>query len=127
MGSTGSGSFGTYQIKNNQTTNGDKNGGTTEIECPTVIAAIRLEDVATSDYYSGLKSLPSAGSAVSLFNKVYKGRLVVKDVTTGQILGNLPTQYNLLLNCIKKGINYSGNIIGSGSSPIPYIDITLHV
>jgi len=132
MGSTGSGSFGTYKVENGQTTdgektaNGDMNGGTTEVECPSNIAVIHLEDVAASDYYNSLKSLPSAGSTVSLYDKIYKGRLVVKDDSTGKFLGNLPTQYNLLINCFKKGVNYTGNVIVSGSSPIPYIDVTLH-
>jgi hypothetical protein len=132
MGSTGSGSFGTYQVENSQTTdgkktaNGDMNGGTAEIECPPDIAVIHMEDIAASNYYSSLKSLPSAGSTVSLYNKIYNGRLVVKDDSTGKFLGNLPTQYNFLINCIKKGVNYTGNVIGSGSSPIPYVDVTLH-
>jgi len=138
MGSAGSGKFGTYRVGNGQTTGGTGTGsggagaggglggGTGEIECPSVIENIRLEDVAISDYYVNHQSLPSRGDPVELNNNVYKGRLVVKATLTGEFLGNLPTQYNHLINCIKKGMQYSGAIVASGITPVPFVVVTLH-
>ena len=124
MGSTGSGRYGTYQVGNGQTANG--NGGSAgEIECPSVIENIRLEDVATLDYYINNHSLPSADNKIELNNTVYKGRLVVKDISTNEILGNLPTQYNFLINCIKKGMQYTGTVVLSGTTPVPFVIVKL--
>lgn len=137
MGSAGSGKFGTYRVGNGQATGGKGpeggtaggglGGGIGEIECPSVIENIRLEDVAVSDYYVNHQSLPSSRNLVELNNTVYKGRLVVKATSTGEVLGNLPTQYNHLINCIKKGMHYSGTIVASGTTPVPFVVVTLHV
>lgn len=134
MGSAGLGKFGTYRVGNGQTTGeagtgsggGGLGGGTGEIECPSVIENIRLEDVAISDYYVNHQSLPSRRDPVELNSTVYKGRLVVKATSTGEVLGNMPTQYNHLINCIKKGMQYSGAIVASGMTPVPFVVVTLH-
>ncbi len=83
MGSAGSGKFGTYRVGNGQATGGKGpeggtaggglGGGIGEIECPSVIENIRLEDVAVSDYYVNHQSLPSSRNLVELNNTVYKG------------------------------------------------------
>lgn len=137
MGSAGSGKFGTYRVGNGQKTGGAGTGsgggvgggiggGTGEIECPSIIENIRLEDVATSDYYVTYQSLPSRGEPVELNNTIHKGRLVVKATSTGEVLGNLPTQYNHLINCIKKGMQYTGTVVASGMTPVPFVVVTLH-
>jgi hypothetical protein len=130
MGSAGSGRFGTYRIESGQITGGNGNdgvgGGIGEFECPSNIENIPLEDVATSQYYVTRKSLPSSGDPVELNNTIYRGRLVVMAVSTGEILGNLPTQYNYLINCIKKGMQYSGSVVLSGSTLVPFVVVTLH-
>lgn len=137
MGSSGSGKFGTYRVGNGQTTGGTGSGsggaggggvggGTGEIECPSVIENVRLEDVATSAYYINHQSIPSRGDPVELNSTVYKGRLVVMATSTGEVLGNLPTQYNHLINCIKKGMQYAGKVVASGITPIPFVVVTLH-
>lgn len=138
MGSAGSGKFGTYRFGGGQITggsgtgNGDSGvigglgGEAGEIECPKNIEYIRLEDVATSDYYANRKSLPHKGDSVKLSNTINYGRLVVT-ASTGEVLGNLPTQYNYLINCIKKDMQYSGTILASGLTPIPFVVVTLHV
>jgi len=130
MGSSGSGKFGTYRGGNGQTTGGvgtesGIGGGTGEIECPSVIENIRLEDVATSDYYVNHQSLPSHGESVEINKNIYKGRLVVTVTSTSEVLGNLPTQYNYLINCIKKGMQYTGTVVASGIIPIPFAVVTL--
>ena len=129
MGSAGSGRFGTYRIESGQITGGNGNGGVGggigEVECPSNIENIRLEDVATSNYYVTHKSLPANGVPVDLNNIIYKGRLVVA-VSRGEVLGNLPTKYNYLINCIKKGMQYSGTVVVSGCTPIPFVVVKLH-
>jgi len=134
MGSTGSGKFGDYRVGNgklmgNSNTNtsggvgGSKSG---EIECPSIIENIRLEDVATSEYYVKNRSLPPSGDNVSLYTTIFKGRLVVNATSTGEIIGNLPTQYNYLINCMKSGLNYTGAVVASGQKPIPFVVVTLN-
>lgn len=137
MGSTGSGSFGTYRVENGKATDGlgtrtgggvgeSADGGTDEIECLPIIENIRIEDVATSEYYVQNQSLPPPGDYVNLHTAIYKGRLVVKATSTGQIIGNLPTLYNHLINCIKRGISYEGIVVASGESPVPFVVVTLN-
>jgi hypothetical protein len=137
MGSTGSGSFGNYRVGNNgdsevvckgegSGTTGGTGKGTGEIECPKKITNISLEDVATSEYYMQHRALPVAGEAIHLRNKVHNGRLVVEKKDTKEILGNLPTQYNYLINCIKKDVHYSGVVISADNTPIPFIVVTLN-
>lgn len=129
MGSSGSGSFGTYRIGGESgVSGGELIGGVSgpgEVGCPKVIENIRLEDVATSEYYVKYHALPSVRSIVNLRDKVYLGRLVVETSDTQVIIGNLPTQYNYLLNCLKDGLNYTGTVISSGDSPIPFVVVTL--
>ena len=137
MGSSGSGKFGTYRVGKGQTggsgtgsaggsAGGGVAGGSGEVECPSVIENIRLEDVATSDYYISNQSVPSTGVPVELNDTVYKGRLVMKTTSSGETCGNLPTQYNHLINCIKKSMHYEGTIIASGLTPVPFVVVTLH-
>ena len=135
MGSSGSGRFGNYRIGNGQTVGGANNvsggaggglgGGGIEIDCPTVIENIRLEDVATSEYFLRHQSLPNPGEPVELNSIPHNGRLVVTNTLTKEVLGNLPTQYNYLINCIKN-VRYDGTIIASGMRPIPFVVVTLH-
>lgn len=127
MGSAGSGSFGTYRIGNGLGGDGPTSGGKggNEVECPQIIENIRLEDVATSDYYLNHQILPGVGSEVQLRDAVHFGRLVVETVGH-EVIGNLPTNYNYLLNCIKKGFHYSGYVVSSGDVPIPYVVVTLN-
>jgi hypothetical protein len=136
MGSTGSGSFGNYHVGNNNNSTetsidggvGTVNGGTgkEEIECPKKITNISLEDVATSEYYLQHQSLPAVREDVRLRNKIHNGRLIVEKANTHEVLGNLPTQYNYLINCIKRDMHYSGVVISAENVPIPFIVVTLN-
>lgn len=128
MGSTGSGSFGNYHVRNKPNGGKDEgNGGTgngvggNEINLPEKIENIKLEDVATSEYYQVHEDLPSKASNISLRDTVYQGRLVVETADTHEILGNLPTEYNYL-----RGAQLIGVIVSSGIKPIPYVVVTLH-
>lgn len=130
MGSSGSGQFGTYHVGTGGTAPGKgqngMGGSSGELECPVRIEYIRLEDVADSEYYINNCSLPAPGEAVELDRSLYKGRLVVSAASTGEILGNLPTEYNYLINCLISGIGYSGTVISSGTIPVPFVVVTLY-
>ena len=130
MGSSGSGKLGTYRIGGEF---GDievgVNGGslgTNEVECPRLIENVRLEDVATSTYYTNNISLPALQTKIQIRASIYMGRLVVETIATQEVIGNIPTQYNYLFNCIKRGMHYTGNVISSGITPIPYVVVTLN-
>jgi len=129
MGSSGSGSFGNYHVGNKSSDNNVGNGGIGggngfgggEIDHPTIIEHIKLEDVATSEYYQKHGNFPSKATTVSLRNTVFQGRLVVETADTHEILGNLPTEYNYL-----RGKSYIGTILSSGQTPVPFVVVTLH-
>jgi len=134
MGSSGSGSFGNYKPdkmkKNKGTGRGQGFKGLAsgdEIECPPEITLIRLEDVQQSEYFIKHGAVPPNGVSVFLSEKLHFGRLVVVDSDTNEIIGNLPTQYNFLLNCLNSGKNYTGNVVNSDIKPVPYVVVTLHV
>jgi len=136
MGSSGSGKFGTYHVDNSNDTNAgamdgegasSRSGGANgEVECPKSIENIRLQDVATSENYSNHENVPQKGEEVFLNHHIINGRLVVIFANTGEIVGNLPTQYNFLINCIKSGYEYSGTVVASGLTPIPFIVVSLY-
>lgn len=129
MGSSGSGKFGTYRIGGGAGGDGSivsQAGGSSEVECPSIIENIKLEDVAASEFYLRHNALPVAGAVVKIRDKVYLGRLVVETIDTLEVIGNLPTQYNYLLTCIQKGINYTGQVISSDELPIPFVVVTLN-
>jgi len=130
MGSSGSGKFGTYRIGNDNNTNESEGGSGSasirEVECPKIIENIPLEDVGVSEYYQKNKALPISKTEVRLRITLYRGRLVVETVSTGEVIGNLPTQYNALVNCIKTGMKYSGIIVACGITPVPFVVVTLN-
>lgn len=137
MGSSGIGRFGNYPMGGGSHSSGG-HGGTIggsgtgggfggEPVCPSVIEHIRLEDVAISEYYRNNQSLPEVGEDVELSGETLFGRLVVSLTSTGEVIGNLPTEYNYLIDCINEGKAYAGPILSSGISPVPYVVVTLHV
>ena len=141
MGTSGSGKFGNYPTGSSETVpkkgqngisigdgvGGGVGGGVGEFECPEFIEHIRLEDVAVSEYFINNNSLPNPGDAVELKDTIYKGRLVIISTSIREIIGNLPTQNNNLINCIKREIKYIGTVISSGKLPVPYVMVSLHV
>lgn len=136
MGSSGSGKFGTYHVDNPKGANAgaedgegasNRSGGANgEIECPKNIENIRLQDVATSENYLNNKNVPQNSEEVYLNDRIVNGRLVVMLASTGEIVGNLPTQYNFLINCIKSGYGYAGSVVASGFTPVPFIVVSLY-
>ncbi len=124
MGSTGNGMFGMYSGGGaGSFVNDGKNDGD---GCPIEIENIRLEDVAISEYFMNHNGVPSVGESVELSMQLIKKRLAVVLTSTQEVIGNLPVSYSYLNLCIKKGKRYSGTIISSGLSPIPFIVVNLY-
>lgn len=124
MGSTGSGMFGTYRGEGEGALPTGPNGS--DNQCPVLLENIKLEDVAISDFYNKNNNVPNVARDVKVFDKIINGRLVVITSDTKEVIGNVPVKYNYLNLCIKKGINYFGDIISSGLTPIPYIVVNLY-
>lgn len=123
MGSAGTGMFGTYKDNGADIMPNDNSGNHV---CPLEIKYIRLEDVAISDYFVNHTSVPQAGEQIEVLPTPHKKRMVVALQNTQEIIGNLPVIYNYLMLCISNGMAYSGNVVSSGLSPIPYIVVDLH-
>lgn len=125
MGSTGSGMFGTYSGDGAGANSRDITGSGDQ--CPRVIENINLDDVAISYFFDKYKKVPEVRKEVEVYGQLINRRLVVILSDTKEVIGNLPVRYNNLNLCIKKGIEYCGNIISSGVVPIPYIVVNLYV
>lgn len=124
MGSSGGGMFGTYRGGGaGSIVNG---GNTGEDGCPLEIENIRLEDVATSEYFMYHDDVPTVAESVELSMHLVNKRLAVVLKSTQEVIGNLPVTYNYLNLCIKKGKRYKGTIKSSGLSPLPYIVVNLY-
>jgi hypothetical protein len=128
MGSTGTGRFGNYRIglasgdgKNSK----EDSMSTKEFICPDNIEFIQIEDVAISEYFTKHNSLPAQHTSVRLKRALEFGRLVIETSESSETIGNLPTQYNYLLECIYRGKTYSGQVLASGVDPIPYVVVNL--
>lgn len=124
MGSAGSGEFGNYRGNGAGSFHGDGSGG--ELQCPLLIENINLDDVGICNYYQNHNKVPVVDELVEISEILVNKRMVVVLSDTKEIIGNLPIQYNYLNLCIKKGMRYSGKIISSGLSPIPYIVVNLY-
>lgn len=113
MGSTGSGQFGNY----NQS---DKK------RCDLDIDVSDLEDVALSPYYNqNNKLLPQSNTKVRVNPTPLNGRYVVEEISTGTVIGVLPTFYNYLATCFQNGYSYEGEVTSSIYLPIPSVGVHL--
>lgn len=131
MGSTGTGKFGTYD--NNESIPKDSNEKNSKINlqkenlCEREIGDVILEDVEIHQYYKENEGLPDVGENVYVLGNKFKGRIVVAHTMTNQILGNLPTEYNYLFQCIQLGYSYIGVVAQSIEKPTTRLMVKLNV
>ncbi len=111
MGSSGSGTFGNYQPSE-------------RASCDEPIDT-DLEEVARADYYSKRGTVPPVGTKVRLHEAAVKGRLAVETVKKPEPIGLLPTSFQHLVLCLKKGYSYDGEVTASGGKKIPVITVSL--
>lgn len=131
MGSTSSGKFRDFppsKGKGGGSGSGGGSGGSGKVhdDSDRCLQDVRadLEEVGRSEYFGAHDSLPAAGTRVELRRETIGPRLSV-DTAEGQSLGFLPTEYNYLLVCMKKGFTYSGEVSTSSLSPFPSVRIVL--
>lgn len=119
MGSTGSGNFSDYPGNTNAVKG--VTGGESGVNVCNRAVMTRLEDVATSDYFQKNGSVPPIGTSVII---AFSTRIVALD-DKGVIIGNLPTEYNYLMRCLKEGYQYEGEVTGSNNAPLPSVQVAV--
>lgn len=111
MGSSGSGTLGNYQPPESEKCDESINTG--------------LEEVAREEYFSNHGGLPPVGTNVRLRAGPIKGRLVVETSKKPESLGLIPTSFNYLVLCLKKGYTYEGEVTESRGKRSPVIIVSL--
>lgn len=119
MGSTGTGHLTDYSGYKKAVV-GETGGKDTVYICNKAVAT-SLEDVATSDYFKKHGTVPLKGIPVIITST---SRIVAVD-DKGDVIGNLPTEYNYLLGCIEEGYQYEGEVTDSFTSPLPSTSIAV--
>lgn len=119
MGSTGSGHFSDYPGNVNAVKG--VTGGESGINACARGFRTRLEDVATSDYFKLNGNIPPVGTSVII---AFSTRIVALD-DKGVVIGNLPTEFNYLMRCLKEGYQYEGQVEGSSNVPLPSVQIAV--
>ena len=122
MGSVGVGSFSDYSGRVPSNKN-DKSGGASGTDRCRLAFSTGLEDIGRCFYYINYRAVPAVGTDVTIS---FNGIRIVAENSLGEELGYLPTKFNYLRFCIEDGIQYSGSISQSTSSPTPsiIIDVT---
>ena len=128
MGSSGTGRFGDYYGGGNAgSISGNTNTGVDGDSWPRELLQIKLEDIEHLEYYLNNSSVPESGHLVQIRDSLYNGRVVVQSAVTLEIIGNIPTRYNyIFFNCVTNGINYSGEVLSSDLTPIPFVVVNLY-
>ena len=119
MGSTGTGHLTDYSGYKKAAVG--KTGGKDTVYICNKAVATSLEDVATSDYFKKHGTVPPKGTPVIITST---SRIVAVD-DKGDVIGNLPTEYNYLLGCIEEGYQYEGEVTDSFTSPLPSTSIAV--
>lgn len=118
MGSSGSGSFSDYSGRERQGQgNASSGGGSGDDLCRQAFHA-GLEDVSHYDFFSKSGSVPAPGTVLTL---AHKGRIIAVD-PSGVSVGALPTKFNYLAGCLRDGVQYTGVVVSSSTSPVPRVD-----
>jgi hypothetical protein len=117
MGSRGSDRFSDYPGSSNPRSSGGKGGGGGGDDTPVDRCArafsVTLEDVEHCEFFVNHKTCPAAGTVLHIAQK----KRVVAQTGTGEVVGNLPTNFNYLAACIKGGYSYIGAVRSSSDGP----------
>ena len=117
MGSTGTGRFKDYQVG----TEGQKNGGSSEDDQCDKEFSVFLEDLERSEFYINHESLPEVGTQLI----ISASKRVTAYAESGEIVGNLPTQFNYLKFCIDEGYIYTSLVAQSMTNPNLRVEISV--
>jgi hypothetical protein len=126
MGSTSSGTFKNYPPTATKKggSGGPQGGGPGGDHCAQELLNVRLEEVGRSAYFQARNAVPNTGIPVNLRTARLGPRLSI-DTADGQSIGFLPTEFNYLVVCMKKGFSYSGEVTASSLQPVPSVRINL--
>jgi hypothetical protein len=130
MGSSGTGRFTDYSgsseksqddaSKGQASTGSGPTGGSSGTDRCAQVFTTDLEDVARSAYFAADGRLPPTGTAVDV---QLSGRLIA---SVGEVeLGYLPTQYNYLAGCMKRGFSYAGTVTATRMTPTPSVTVDI--
>lgn len=92
--------------------------------CENELTDVKLEEVATSQYYTEHDDVPPAGTPVSLQSELVGGRLAVRN-NAGEVIGLLPTRFNYLVACMARDYSYAGQVASSSKGALPRIAVNL--
>lgn len=121
MGSTGSGRFSDYPGTGGTGPSGAGGDGgepAGEDRC-TRAFNVSLQDVEHSERYARTSSVPPVGTQLSV---EHRKRLVAVDAS-GASVGNLPTSFNYLADCLAGGFSYAGIVSASSNGPTAMITV----
>ena len=123
MGSTGSGRFSDYPGSGRGAAGGSDGGAgsaSQQHDRCTRAFTVTLQDVEHSEYFLRNSGVPVVGTELTI---EHRKRIVAVDVS-GISVGNLPTSFNYIADCIADGFNYAGVVTASttGSSAIVTVD-----
>lgn len=87
---------------------------------------IRLEDVATSEYYKHRNTVPFAGTPVYIGTELFNKRMVVRETDSNSVLGNLPVKHQISFIRALDGVIFRGEVASSSTQPIPSISVKIN-
>jgi hypothetical protein len=122
MGSSGSGNFTDYSHASYQETPAGKIGGSSNENSCDKAFACTLEDVENCEFFKSKSILPSVKTEVYI--DFQAPRLAAFD-SEGVLIGLLPTTYNYILACVRKGYKYLGVVSVSRSKPVSIVQVTI--
>jgi hypothetical protein len=94
-------------------------------ECERRLENIALEEVDRCDYFKAHTALPPAGMDVRIRSALVGGRIGVEVIASQEVLGLLPTQFNYLLQCMKQGYRYAGQVKSAKLRPVAVVRVDL--
>lgn len=131
MGSTGTSRFTDYpgtpsgSAKTVRTKSGDAKGKEEVDQCERRLTNVALEEVGRCEYIQAHRGPPAVGTTVAVRMVLVGGRLGVETVDGKEVVGLLPTEYNYLLQCMKQGYTYTGQVKSTSSRPVPVVRVDL--
>jgi hypothetical protein len=128
MGSSGTGKFPDYPPSREKKGDGpgQPGGGPEEDKCRRDLSNVNLDEVGGSAYSNAHNNVPNVGTAIVLRTTLLGPRLSI-DTSDGQSVGLLPTEYNYLTVCMKRGLTYLGEVTSSSLKPLATVRINLRV
>jgi hypothetical protein len=114
MGSSGSGRLSDYPGSKKPGGGGGSGGGPGGQDRCTRAIDTKLEDVEHCEHFVKHKRVPPVGAALKI---AFKNKRVVALTDANEVVGNLPTKFNYLVDCMNDGFAYIGRVRGSNNGP----------